>query len=248
MKSGIGQISNDKSVNVSTRGLIDVLSVEIVDASGAQITSFPVTIPSPLAVTQSGVWSVNSVQSGPWSVSATQLGTWNISNIVNPVTVNQGTSPWVISGAVTNTNLDYSLATIDADIKSNITLHAGTNVIGKVSQDTSPWIISGNVTNTGTFAVQNTPVNPTTIYNNKKTVTTAGSRVALATTTAIKSVTVKALASNTGLIYVGDSTVSSTNGFQLSAGETVSMDIADLATVYIDSAVSLEGVSYLAVS
>lgn len=63
----------------------------------------------------------------------------------------------VDSGAITanigTTNglaLDSSLSTIDTDLKSNITLHAGTNVIGKVSQDTSPWIISGAVTLTST--------------------------------------------------------------------------------------------------
>ena len=56
--------------------------------------------------------------------------------------VTQGTVPWVISGAITNPFLDFSLATIDNDIKSNVTLHAGTNVIGKVSQDTSPWVVS----------------------------------------------------------------------------------------------------------
>lgn len=36
-KSGLGQTSNDKSVNVSTRGTIDVLSVEVVDTSGNPI-------------------------------------------------------------------------------------------------------------------------------------------------------------------------------------------------------------------
>lgn len=34
------------------------------------------------------------------------------------------------------------LGTIDTDLKSNITLHAGANIIGKVSQDTSPWVVS----------------------------------------------------------------------------------------------------------
>lgn len=37
MKSGIGNTANDKSVNVSTRGAIDVLSVEMVDKQGNQI-------------------------------------------------------------------------------------------------------------------------------------------------------------------------------------------------------------------
>lgn len=89
---------------------------------------------------------------------------------------------------------------------------------------------------------------PTTVYNGKKTVTTAGTRVALATTQTVKSVTIKALNANTGTIYVGNSTVASTNGLELLAGDTVNMDIADLATVYIDSSVNGEGVTYIGVN
>jgi hypothetical protein len=89
---------------------------------------------------------------------------------------------------------------------------------------------------------------PTTIYNGKKAVTTAGTRVTLASTTAVKSVTVKALSTNTGIIYVGDASVASTTGFQLLPGESVSMDIADLATVNLDSSVNGESVTYLAVN
>jgi hypothetical protein len=104
------------------------------------------------------------------------------------------------------------------------------------------------VTNNGTFAVQSTGVSPTTIYNGIKTVTTAGTQVALAASTTVKSVTVKALRTNTNLIYVGDSSVSNTTGFQLSPGDTISMDIADLATVYIDSVIDGEGVSFIAIN
>lgn len=104
---------------------------------------------------------------------------------------------------------------------------------------TQPVSIAATVTTTETV--------PTTIYNGKKTVTTAGTRVTLASSQAIKSVTIKALAANTGTIYVGDGSVSSTTGFQLAAGDSISMDIANLATVNLDASVSGEGVSYLAV-
>ncbi len=89
---------------------------------------------------------------------------------------------------------------------------------------------------------------PTTIFNGKKLTVTAGTRVTLSTTQAIKSVVVTALSTNTGIIYVGNATVASTNGLQLIAGQSVGMDIADLATVNIDSSVSGEGVTYLAVA
>lgn len=76
------------------------------------------------------------------------------------------------------------------------------------------------------------------------TVTTAGTRVQLATNTC-KSMTIKAKSTNTGLIYVGNVAVTSANGFILSPGDSLSMDISNTNLVYIDSSVSAEGVSFL---
>jgi len=214
-------------------------------------------------------------------------------------TVNQGTSPWVISGAVTNTVLSVvgggteataQRVTLASDSTGVLTVKQATaanlnaTVVGtgtfavqaaatlaaettKVIGVTRTADGSGNlltstgnaldiniktgnlttlpVTNAGTFAVQTTPTAPTTIYNGKKTVTTAGTRVTLAASQAVKSVVIKALAANTGIIYVGDGSVASTTGFALAAGEIVSLDIANLATVNLDSSVNGEGVTYV---
>jgi hypothetical protein len=123
-------------------------------------------------------------------------------------------------------------------------------VTGIFWQSTQPVSLasvpSHAVTNAGTFAVQNTPTIPTAIFNGKKTVTTAGTRVTLASTQAVRSVVIKALVGNTGTIYVGNSTVASTNGFALSPGDSISLDIADLTTVNLDASVSGEGVTYIA--
>jgi len=78
-----------------------------------------------------------------------------------------------------------------------------------------------------------------------KTVTAAGTAEMLAANQPCKSVVVKALSTNTGIIYVGVSTVDATNGFELSASESVSIDISDLNKLYLDVSVSSEGVSYL---
>lgn len=82
----------------------------------------------------------------------------------------------------------------------------------------------------------------TSLGSAKTTVTTAGTRVQLGTNTC-SSITIKALSTNTGLIYVGTSTVASSNGFQLSAGESISLDITNTNLVYIDSAVNGEGIT-----
>lgn len=85
----------------------------------------------------------------------------------------------------------------------------------------------------------------TVILNGKTTVTTAGTRVVLAASTACKQVVIRALSANTGVIYVGSSTVASTNGYTLTAGESIGLEIANLNTVNIDSSVNGEGVVYL---
>lgn len=88
---------------------------------------------------------------------------------------------------------------------------------------------------------------PTIIYSGKVPVIAAGTEVNLPAMI-IKSVTIKALSTNTGIIYVGNSSVSNANGFQLSAGDTISIDIANLGAVWIDSSISNEGISYIAVN
>lgn len=89
---------------------------------------------------------------------------------------------------------------------------------------------------------------PTTLNSGQTNVATAGTQVVLGPATTIKSVTVKAKHTNTGLIFVGASTVDSATGFILSAGDSVSVDIDDLSDVWIDSSVNGEGVSYIYVN
>lgn len=132
------------------------------------------------------------------------------------------------------------------DLKTLIVLAAGTNIIGKVGIDqTTPGTTNGvQVNNT----VTTTESVATTIFNGKTTVTTAGTRVVLAASQAVKSVIIKALSTNSGIIYVGNATVAASNGFELLAGDTVSMDIANLNTVNIDSSINTQSVTYIGIN
>ena len=88
---------------------------------------------------------------------------------------------------------------------------------------------------------------PPAIYHGKKTVTAAGTDETLASTQAILSgVTIKAEASNTGIMYVGTENVSSSDGFELAAGEQLFLEVANLTTVWLDCSVSGDGVTYIA--
>jgi len=85
------------------------------------------------------------------------------------------------------------------------------------------------------------------ITSGQKNITTAGTQLPLtATSDPVRSVCIKAKHANTNMIYIGKSTVSSTTGYVLDAGEVVCLDINDLNTVYIDSDTNGEGVSFIA--
>jgi len=91
------------------------------------------------------------------------------------------------------------------------------------------------------------------VGSGQTTVTTAGTRARLATgqNTSVLSVTIKALSTNTGIVYVGDHTVSSSVGFELNARDTVTLETSDsdhainLTNIYLDASVSGEGVSFI---
>jgi hypothetical protein len=89
---------------------------------------------------------------------------------------------------------------------------------------------------------------PTTLANGQKTVTTAGTAEVLGASAAIQGIIIKALSTNTNNVYVGTSTVDSTNGYVLRRGASVAFDIDNVADVYLDVDTNGEGVSYLTVA
>ena len=94
------------------------------------------------------------------------------------------------------------------------------------------------------------------IRTGQATVTTAGTAVQLSTTSTIaRRLKVKALAGNTGNVYVGDSDVSSTTGWELDGGEEIIFDDNtsvprgsekefDLSTTYVDAATNGDKVMF----
>lgn len=109
----------------------------------------------------------------------------------------------------------------DVDVLS---IAAGTNVIGKVSHD------------------------KTGIGHGVKTVTTAGTDLALAASTTAKIVIIQAQTDNTSAVAVGasgvDATLATGTGIILYAGDVITLEIDNLADVYVDALVSGEGVRY----
>ena len=88
------------------------------------------------------------------------------------------------------------------------------------------------------------------IISSEKTVSSAGTAVALSATQRVKSLTIRAKAGNAGQVYVGGSDVSSTTNDGLDAGESVDFEAVnwlDMADVYIDVDTDGEGVDFYAV-
>ena len=89
----------------------------------------------------------------------------------------------------------------------------------------------------------------TTVTDGRKVVTTAGTRVALAASTACKQVVITAETDNTGYVVVGGSTVvaalATRSGVPLNPGDSVALEIDNLSKVYLDSAVSTDGVTFV---
>lgn len=125
----------------------------------------------------------------------------------------------VQSSPTSNTILDRLKALLTGTI-----LAAGSAIIGRVGHD------------------------KTGIGHGVKTVTTAGTDVALAASTVAKVVIIQAQTDNTGVIAVGasgvDATVDTGTGIALYAGDSVTLEVDNLADVFIDSTVSGEGVRF----
>jgi hypothetical protein len=75
------------------------------------------------------------------------------------------------------------------------------------------------------------------------TVSTAGGEQQISNTSnRVRWLKAKALAANSGIVYIGVSDITATNGYELSAGNEIELNFADaggtilLSTVYVDAA------------
>lgn len=91
---------------------------------------------------------------------------------------------------------------------------------------------------------------PTTLTGGSKTVATAGTGEALGATLTTKQIYIRAKSTNTGNVYVGDSSVDKTSNKQvvLAANDSVTISISNRSTVYVDVDTNGEGVDYLCLS
>jgi hypothetical protein len=142
-------------------------------------------------------------------------------------------------------NLKSSMDNGEAVVHHNIDKLPGTSEADIAAIKAAIEILDNAISGTEMQVDIQTISVPTATYNGQKTVTSHGTAEALGSSQAILSgVRVKALSTNTGNVYVGNSSVDSSNGFVLAAGESDFWAVANIATLYIDSDVDGEGVCY----
>lgn len=139
---------------------------------------------SVVGATQSGAWSVgrtwdldfatDQVDATGSVVGAIQSGAWTVAldaptlAALETITVNQGTSPWVVSGTVAATQSGAWTVALDGPTLAALeTIELGAATLAAletitVLQGTSPWVVSGSVTTTlPTVLMADDTANPT---------------------------------------------------------------------------------------
>jgi len=132
---------------------------------------------------------------------------------------------------------------VDIETMPDVTVTTGDIQIGAVEIKNSTDDTRATV---GTLGLYVDPQPLTTIYAGTKTAPTVTAE-AIASSQAIHSVTVKALSTNTVAVYVGATGCTVAAGFELLAGESISLDVDNLNLVYCISGNASQVVRYIGV-
>lgn len=241
------------------------LTVAITDANGDQITSFGGGIQYTEGDVDASITGTALMMEGAGNTLVSAQGTVADGLLVNlganndvtvTGTVTASAQPGVDIGDVTINNAAGASAVNIQDGGNSITVDGTVGISGSVAVTGTFWqatqpvsvatVPSHDVTNAGTFVVQNTEQGTTSVGSGAQNVTTAGTRVQLGAQ-ACKWLTIQAKSTNTDGVIIGGSTVlySSLNGYVLFPSQSITLKISNLNLIYVDSAVSGEGISYI---
>lgn len=148
-------------------------------------------------------------------------------------------------GATDNAVLDSivsELQDIETDVEATNTALGGTLTVDATGQGDVPVTLDSEQVSISDVP-QPTP--PTAVSNGQKTVSSAGTAEAIAASTPVNGVIIQALSDNVGNVYVGDSSVDSSNGMELQPGQATSVAIDNLSKVYVDADNNDDGVCFI---
>lgn len=129
------------------------------------------------------------------------------------------------------------LNTMAGYLQSLATTISGTSLRVLATQVTSPWVVSGSVTATPA-ALPAAPV------NGRAVVLVTNTAVQLASNVLVNGVIVEALAGNSDNVYVGNSTVTTANGYELQPGGATSAGVLNTSAIWVNGA-SGDGVAFI---
>ena len=85
------------------------------------------------------------------------------------------------------------------------------------------------------------------VTHDQNTITAGIAEVLDGTSQEIRSVIIKALGTNTGNIYIGGPSVTSSNGYPLDNHEVLILDLDNIQDIYINGDTTGEGIDYFAI-
>ena len=258
--------SIDGKITACNTGAVVVASGAITETNSGTIAGDTTSIDGKITACNTGAVVIAS---GACTVSATDLDIRNLVNASDSVAIygsdDGGTTKRIIKtdagGAiqvdleVTNVGISGGQAADGAAVAGNPVRIGGkdgsgntqdiiTDTDGHVQVDVVASLPAG----TAEIGVVKQYSAQSTIGHGVKTVATAGTDEALAGSTACKKVVIQAQTDNTGVIAVGasgvDATVATGTGVLLEAGDILELDIANLASVYIDATIDGDGVRF----
>lgn len=174
----------------------------------------------------------------------------SVANTTNQATANGHLS--TIAGDTTS--LDSKITACNTGA---VVLAAGTAEIGKLAAGTASIgtvVLGAGSAEIGTLGASTNNIGdvdvasvamPSTVLAGKHAPSPAAATQLAASGSLTSGVTVKALAANTSTVFVGPSGVTTTTGLELSAKESVFVEVDSLSKVYFIASVAGEGITYL---
>jgi len=205
-----------------------------------------------ISATQLGTTIISSTTT---SVGVFEASVAGLLNVRARLTWTSGTSVTVTAHAVP---VNFATRTINANVVSQVALPTGANAIGSITNttfaatQTTAANLNATIVGTGTLATQVTSLpalatgtNGIGTVGTTSAVINVGQKVTAITATQVSAtstiptngIVIQALSTNAASIFVGGSTVTTTTGFELTAGQSMSFT-ANLNTLYIVSVTS----------
>ncbi len=214
-----------------TSGTANVRIAPFYGAAPSQLTAYPVSY-------SSGTFPVSG------TITAVQSGTYTIAPSGTQTVVGSGTAGTAAAGVLTVQGI-AGMTAVKVD---------GSGVTQPVS-GTITSVQSGTYTTapTGTQTVAVSTNTATSFVNASVSIGTVATQLTTAATAVTKGVIVKADAGNSGTVYIGSTTgvtagtTAATDGFQLAAGDSLSLPISDVSKVYAIGSATGQKVFYVGI-